>query len=120
MKLIDGQTLKASLNRRECFIGLTATLSIGCLLNFLTAALSGLLIPLATGDIARPSLSSGPSNMPLATLIRRSSLPCPEISTNDAAELLSTHYGLAGSLKELGSHQDRNFLLDGATVGATC
>lgn len=51
--------------------------------------------------------------MPLATLIRRSSLPCPEISTNDAAELLSTHYGLAGSLKELGSHQDRNFLLDG-------
>ena len=32
---------------------------------------------------------------------------------NDAAELLSTHYGLAGSLKELGSHQDRNFLLDG-------
>jgi 4-aminobutyrate aminotransferase-like enzyme/Ser/Thr protein kinase RdoA (MazF antagonist) len=32
---------------------------------------------------------------------------------NDAAELLSTHYGLAGPLKELGSHQDRNFLLDG-------
>jgi 4-aminobutyrate aminotransferase-like enzyme/Ser/Thr protein kinase RdoA (MazF antagonist) len=51
--------------------------------------------------------------MSLATLIRRSSLPCPEISMNDAAELLSTHYGLAGSLKELGSHQDRNFLLDG-------
>jgi 4-aminobutyrate aminotransferase-like enzyme/Ser/Thr protein kinase RdoA (MazF antagonist) len=51
--------------------------------------------------------------MPLATLIRRSSLPCPEISMNDAAELLSTHYGLAGPLKELGSHQDRNFLLDG-------
>jgi len=51
--------------------------------------------------------------MPLATLIRRSSLPCPEISMHDAAELLSTHYGLAGSLKELGSHQDRNFLLDG-------
>ncbi|WP_092407135.1 aminotransferase [Pseudomonas sp. NFACC02] len=51
--------------------------------------------------------------MPLATLIRRSSLPCPEISMNDAAELLSTLYGLAGSLKELGSHQDRNFLVDG-------
>jgi 4-aminobutyrate aminotransferase-like enzyme/Ser/Thr protein kinase RdoA (MazF antagonist) len=50
--------------------------------------------------------------MPLATLIRRSSLPCPEVSTDQAAELLSIHYALAGSLKELGSHQDRNFLLD--------
>jgi 4-aminobutyrate aminotransferase-like enzyme/Ser/Thr protein kinase RdoA (MazF antagonist) len=50
--------------------------------------------------------------MPLATLIRRSSLPCPDISLEQAAELLATHYGLAGSLKELGSHQDRNFLLD--------
>ncbi|MDH0745798.1 aminotransferase [Pseudomonas sp. GD03842] len=50
--------------------------------------------------------------MPLATLIRRSSLPCPEINLAQAAELLSTHYGLSGALKELGSHQDRNFLLD--------
>ncbi|WP_285425250.1 aminotransferase [Pseudomonas sp. efr-133-TYG-103a] len=50
--------------------------------------------------------------MPLATLIRRSSLPCPEISAAQAAGLLATYYGLSGSLKELGSHQDRNFLLD--------
>jgi len=50
--------------------------------------------------------------MPLATLIRRSSLPCPAISPAQAAEVLVAHYGLTGSLKELGSHQDRNFLLD--------
>jgi 4-aminobutyrate aminotransferase-like enzyme/Ser/Thr protein kinase RdoA (MazF antagonist) len=50
--------------------------------------------------------------MPLETLIRRSSLPCPDISPDQAARLLSTHYGLGGTLKELGSHQDRNFRVD--------
>lgn len=50
--------------------------------------------------------------MSLDTLIRRSSLPCPDVDTAQAAEWLATHYGLSGTLKELGSHQDRNFLLD--------
>src|SRR5690606_22415838 len=50
--------------------------------------------------------------MPLATLIRRSSLPCPEITTEQALQLLDQHYGLSGTLKALGSQQDRNFLLD--------
>lgn len=50
--------------------------------------------------------------MPLATLIRRSSLPCPAVSTEQALELLARHYGLGGTLKELGSQQDRNFLVD--------
>jgi 4-aminobutyrate aminotransferase-like enzyme/Ser/Thr protein kinase RdoA (MazF antagonist) len=50
--------------------------------------------------------------MPLATLIHRSGLPCPEVTADQAAELLSVYYGLVGSLKELGSQQDRNFLLD--------
>ncbi|WP_349971175.1 aminotransferase [Pseudomonas caspiana] len=50
--------------------------------------------------------------MPLATLIRRSSLPCPEVSTEQALQLLEQHYGLSGTLKDLGSQQDRNFLLD--------
>jgi len=49
--------------------------------------------------------------MPLATLIRRSSLPCPEISTDQALQLLEQHYGLSGRLETLGSQQDRNFLL---------
>ena len=50
--------------------------------------------------------------MPLATLIRRSSLPCPDIDSRRAGHLLHQHYGLSGALKELGSQQDRNFLLD--------
>jgi 4-aminobutyrate aminotransferase-like enzyme/Ser/Thr protein kinase RdoA (MazF antagonist) len=50
--------------------------------------------------------------MPLATLIRRSSLPCPQVSPEQAAQLLQEHYGLSGTLKELGSQQDRNFLVD--------
>lgn len=50
--------------------------------------------------------------MPLATLIRRSSLPCPEVSSEQALQLLEEHYALSGALKELGSQQDRNFLLD--------
>lgn len=50
--------------------------------------------------------------MSLDTLIRRSSLPCPDVDAAQAAEWLGTHYGLSGTLKELGSHQDRNFLLD--------
>ncbi|TDV64540.1 hydroxylysine kinase [Pseudomonas sp. LP_7_YM] len=65
------------------------------------------------GDIA-VHLASGALHMPLATLIRRSSLPCPDVTTDQAAELLSTYYALAGTLKTLGSHQDRNFLLNTA------
>ena len=50
--------------------------------------------------------------MPLATLIHRSSLPCPEVSAEQAQQLLEQYYGLNGTLKELGSQQDRNYLLD--------
>ncbi|MDB5982439.1 MAG: dgdA [Pseudomonas sp.] len=50
--------------------------------------------------------------MPLATLIHRSSLPCPEVNAAQALALLEEYYGLSGALKELGSQQDRNYLLD--------
>ncbi|WP_282365716.1 aminotransferase [Pseudomonas sp. PS02290] len=50
--------------------------------------------------------------MSLDTLIRRSSLPCPDVDAVHAGEWLATYYGLSGTLRELGSHQDRNFLLD--------
>ncbi|KPX31848.1 Uncharacterized protein ALO77_04196 [Pseudomonas coronafaciens pv. garcae] len=53
--------------------------------------------------------------MPLATLIRRSSLPCPEVSLDQALQLLERHYALSGTLKALGSQQDRNFLLETGT-----
>jgi 4-aminobutyrate aminotransferase-like enzyme/Ser/Thr protein kinase RdoA (MazF antagonist) len=51
-------------------------------------------------------------HMPLATLIRRSSLPCPDINDEQARQLLQHHYGLNGTIQELGSQQDRNFLVD--------
>ena len=51
-------------------------------------------------------------SLPLDTLIRRSSLPCPDVDAAQATEWLTTHYGLAGALKALGSHQDCNFRLD--------
>ena len=54
--------------------------------------------------------------MPLATLVRRSSLPCPDIGAEVARNVLQHHYGLSGTLKELGSQQDRNFLLDTGTL----
>lgn len=54
--------------------------------------------------------------MPLATLVRRSSLPCPDIGVEVARNVLQHHYGLSGTLKELGSQQDRNFLLDTGTL----
>jgi 4-aminobutyrate aminotransferase-like enzyme/Ser/Thr protein kinase RdoA (MazF antagonist) len=53
--------------------------------------------------------------MPLATLVRRSSLPCPDVGADVARNVLQHHYGLRGTLKDLGSQQDRNFLLDTGT-----
>ncbi|GAA3594434.1 aminotransferase [Klugiella xanthotipulae] len=48
----------------------------------------------------------------------------PALSLGEAAELLATHYGQTGTLTELGSQQDRNFLVrltssEGETEGET-
>ncbi|AVE06607.1 hypothetical protein CYL20_19280 [Pseudomonas palleroniana] len=50
--------------------------------------------------------------MLLATLIHRASLPCPQVSPDQAAQLLKQHYGLDGSLQSLGSQQDVNYKID--------
>ncbi|MGZ0718514.1 aminotransferase [Pseudomonas palleroniana] len=50
--------------------------------------------------------------MLLATLIHRASLPCPQVSPDQAAQLLKQHYGLDGSLQSLGSQQDANYKID--------
>ncbi|AIB34227.1 aminotransferase [Pseudomonas simiae] len=50
--------------------------------------------------------------MPLATLIHRASLPCPQVGTDQVAQLLAQHYGLAGTLQSLGSQQDLNYRVD--------
>ena len=41
--------------------------------------------------------------MPLATLIHRASLPSPQVSAEQALELLQAHYGLNARLQPLGS-----------------
>src|SRR5471030_904791 len=50
--------------------------------------------------------------MPLATLLHRVSLPSPQVSAEQALELLQAHYGLNGVLQPLGSQQDLNFRVD--------
>ncbi len=50
--------------------------------------------------------------MPLATLIHRASLPSPQVSAEQALELLQEHYGLSGRLQALGSQQDLNYRVD--------
>ncbi|NVZ79331.1 phosphotransferase, partial [Pseudomonas gingeri] len=52
--------------------------------------------------------------MLLATLIRRASLPGPNVSPAQALQLLEEHYGLTGTLQALGSQQDLNYRVDSA------
>ncbi|MGY5799711.1 aminotransferase [Rhizobium sp. LEGMi12c] len=47
-----------------------------------------------------------------ATLVNRMQLPRPDVTPEEAAEILQTHYGLSGTLTELGSQQDRNYRID--------
>jgi 4-aminobutyrate aminotransferase-like enzyme/Ser/Thr protein kinase RdoA (MazF antagonist) len=57
--------------------------------------------------------------MPDTAALQRADLPRPDISAVDAGTILVEKYGLAGRLTELGSQQDRNFLIavdDGAYV----
>jgi 4-aminobutyrate aminotransferase-like enzyme/Ser/Thr protein kinase RdoA (MazF antagonist) len=50
--------------------------------------------------------------MLLATLIHRASLPGPQVSVQQALDLLQAHYGLHGTLHSLGSQQDLNYRVD--------
>lgn len=50
--------------------------------------------------------------MSLATLTHRASLPCPQVTPEQAACLLERHYGMAGKLHSLGSQQDLNYRID--------
>lgn len=44
--------------------------------------------------------------------IDRMQLPRPDVTEEDAEDILRIHYGLSGSLQELGSQQDRNYRID--------
>ncbi|WFU02059.1 aminotransferase [Rhizobium sp. CB3171] len=47
-----------------------------------------------------------------AALVNRMQLPRPDTTPEAAAEILQTHYGLTGTVTELGSQQDRNYRID--------
>ncbi len=42
----------------------------------------------------------------------RTELPRPDVSAEEAQALLAEHYGLSGTISELGSQQDRNYRID--------
>ncbi len=42
----------------------------------------------------------------------RTELPRPDVSAEEARALLAEHYGLSGTISELGSQQDRNYRID--------
>ena len=45
-------------------------------------------------------------------LTDRMELPRPDVTPEEALSILETHYGLSGTISELGSQQDRNYRLD--------
>src|SRR5207253_2886764 len=48
----------------------------------------------------------------LTTLIHRASLPSPQVTAQQALQLLQVHYGLSATLHSLGSQQDLNYRVD--------
>ncbi|MCH4899348.1 aminotransferase [Pseudomonas sp. B707] len=50
--------------------------------------------------------------MSFATLIHRASLPGPQVTAEQALQVLTQHYGLSGKLQALGSQQDLNYRVD--------
>eukprot|EP01036_Dinobryon_divergens_P047517 gene47517-biopygen38517 len=50
--------------------------------------------------------------MPDSALLQRTELPRPDVSLTDAQTILGDFYDLHGDIHELGSQQDRNFLID--------
>ncbi|TCL72027.1 aminotransferase [Rhizobium sp. BK251] len=47
-----------------------------------------------------------------AALLDRMDLPRPDVAVTDAEDILKTHYGLSGTLTDLGSQQDCNYRVD--------
>ena len=45
-------------------------------------------------------------------LTDRMELPRPDVTPEEALSIFETHYGLSGTISELGSQQDRNYRLD--------
>ncbi|KRC49527.1 hypothetical protein ASE16_12405 [Leifsonia sp. Root227] len=54
--------------------------------------------------------------MPNFDFLAQPSLPRPDVTGDDATAIAAEHYGLTGTVTELGSQQDRNFLIDTGTA----
>ena len=50
--------------------------------------------------------------MPDTALFQRTQLARPNVTAEQAAAILDEYYGLTGTIRELGSQQDRNYLID--------
>ena len=50
--------------------------------------------------------------MPKSDFLAQPGLPRPRVTIDDAIRVASEAYGVAGGVVELGSQQDRNFLID--------
>ncbi|MFN3636250.1 MAG: phosphotransferase, partial [Rhizobium rhizophilum] len=50
-----------------------------------------------------------------SALLQRTELPRPNVSLADARFIFNEFYGFSGPIRELGSQQDRNFLIDTGT-----
>ncbi|MCU1416696.1 MAG: hypothetical protein JWP32_870, partial [Schumannella sp.] len=53
--------------------------------------------------------------MTVFDFLAHSALPRPDVSLDDARRVAAERYGVQGEITELGSNQDRNFLLDDGT-----
>lgn len=47
-----------------------------------------------------------------SALLQRTELPRPNVTLADARVIFNEFYGFSGTIRELGSQQDRNFLID--------
>lgn len=54
--------------------------------------------------------------MPNFDFLAQPSLPRPHVTADDAVAIAAEHFGVQGSATELGSQQDRNFLIDSGTA----
>lgn len=50
--------------------------------------------------------------MPYSDFLTRPALPRPDVTASDAITVALEVFGVSGTITELGSHQDRNFLVD--------
>jgi 4-aminobutyrate aminotransferase-like enzyme/Ser/Thr protein kinase RdoA (MazF antagonist) len=67
---------------------------------------------MSADDPERQASARRGAPVPNSDFLAQPSLPRPEVGPDDAAAVAERSFGLSGSITELGSNQDRNFLVD--------